>query len=199
MNRPPLESMINRNSISYLIPVIFIIGILYSCKNDLEEVNALTAKTNQPIRTGKNIELIYSEKATAKIKVKAPQMREFAGEKNYMEMPIGIEVFFYDSLQKVSTTLTANYAINWISEHKMEAKNDVVVVNEKGEQLNTEHLVWMQDSAKIYSDQFVKITTADEILMGDGLEANEDFTKYKILKIKGIINLKEEQDSTQLQ
>ena len=191
--------MINRNSISYLIPVIFIIGILYSCKNDLEEVNALTAKTNQPIRTGKNIELIYSEKATAKIKVKAPQMREFAGEKNYMEMPIGIEVFFYDSLQKVSTTLTANYAINWISEHKMEAKNDVVVVNEKGEQLNTEHLVWMQDSAKIYSDQFVKITTADEILMGDGLEANEDFTKYKILKIKGIINLKEEQDSTQLQ
>jgi len=184
--------------IKYIIPIIFIIGILYSCKNDIDEVNALTSNANDPIRTGKNVELIYSEKATAKIKVKAPQMKEYANEKNYMEMPAGIEVFFYDSLQKVTTTLTANYAINWVSDNKMEAKNDVVVINEKGEKLNTEHLVWLQDSAKIYSDEFVKITTADEILMGDGLEANEDFTKYKILKIKGIINLKEEQDSTQL-
>lgn len=189
--------MNKHHRIKYTIPIIFIIGILYSCKNDIDEVNALTSTGKEPIRTGKNVELIYSEKATAKIKVKAPEMEEYAGEKNYMEMPAGIEVFFYDSLQKVTTTLTANYAINWISENKMEAKNDVVVVNEKGEKLNTEHLVWLQDSSKIYSDEFVKITTADEILMGDGLEANEDFTKYKILKIKGIINLKEEQDSIQ--
>ncbi|MCB0408633.1 MAG: LPS export ABC transporter periplasmic protein LptC [Flavobacteriales bacterium] len=183
--------MIKPITIAYLIPIIFIIGILYSCENDIDEVNAITADANQPIRTGKDVELIYSEKANAKIKVKAPQMKEFAGEKNYMEMPAGIEVFFYDSLQKVTTTLTANYAINRVSENIMEAKNDVIVINEKGEKLNTEHLVWIQDSAKIYSDEFVKITTADEILMGDGLEANEDFTKYKILKLKGIINLKD--------
>lgn len=188
--------MKNNIFIKYLIPTIFIVGILYSCENDINEVNALTANTNQPIRTGKNVELIYSESAKTKIKVKAPKMKEFAGEKNYMEMPEGIEVLFYDSLQKVSTTLTANYAINRISENKMEAKNDVVVVNEKGEKLNTEHLVWIQDSAKIFSDEFVKITTDDEILMGEGLEANEDFTKYKILKIKGIINLKDEQHDT---
>lgn len=124
-------------------------------------------------------------------------MEEYEGEESYMEMIKGIEVLFYDSLQKVTTTLTSNYAINRLDKNIMEAKNDVVVVNEKGERLNTEHLIWRQDSAKIYTNEFVKITTADEILMGEGLVANEDFTKYKILKIKGIINIKEENDTIQ--
>ncbi len=183
------------SSIYKTIPIIFIIGIVCSCKNDISEVNALTQDVSQPIRTGKNIELIYSEKGNIKIKVKAPKMEEFAGDDNFMEMSEGIEVLFYDSLQKITTTLTSNYAINRIDQNIMEAKNDVVVVNEKKERLNTEHLIWQQDSAKIYTDEFVKITTADEILMGEGLEANEDFSKYKILKIKGIINLKEEKDT----
>jgi len=38
----------------------------------------------------------------------------------------------------------------------------------------------------------VKITTADEVIYGDGLESNQDFTKYKIKNIKGTIHLKEE-------
>lgn len=185
------------SSIVKTIPIIFIIGIVCSCKNDINEVNALTLNANQPIRTGKNIELIYSEKGNTKITVKAPEMEEYEGEESYMEMIKGIEVLFYDSLQKVTTTLTSNYAINRLDKNIMEAKNDVVVINEKGERLNTEHLIWRQDSAKIYTNEFVKITTADEILMGEGLVANEDFTKYKILKIKGIINIKEENDTIQ--
>lgn len=183
----------SKNHISriFLIPIIAIIGIISSCENSLEEVEALTKKSKLPIRTASNVEFIYSESATVKIKVKAPKMEEYGGEKNYMEMTEGIEVLFYDSVQKVSTTLTANYAINRIAENVMEAQNDVVVVNEKGEKLNTEKLFWVQDSAKIYSDDFVKITTADEVITGEGLEATEDFSKYKIKKIKGIINIKD--------
>lgn len=182
-------------SIHKTIPIIFIIGIVCSCKNDIKDINALTTNIKEPIRTGKNVELIYSEKGNTKIKIKAPEMAEFEGKENYLEMIKGVEVMFYDSNQVVTTTLTSNYAINKIDKNIMEAKNDVVVVNEKGEKLNTEHLVWLQDSAKIYTNEFVKITTADEILMGDGLVSNEDFTKYKILKIKGVINVKEDGDT----
>ena len=73
----------------------------------------------------------------------------------------------------------------------MEAKRNVVVVNEKGEKLNTEHLIWEEEGDRITSDAFVKITTADEILMGEGLESNQSFTKYRIKKIKGTIRLKD--------
>lgn len=181
----------------YVIPLLFSFGIIcFGCENDIKEVEQLTKVENIPLKKGKNVELIYSEDAAVKIKVSAPKMEEYANEEPYLEMSEGIKVVFYDSLKQVNTTLTANYAIHRISKNIMEAKNDVVVVNEKGEQLNTEHLVWSQDSAKIYSDEFVKITTTDEILMGEGFEANEDFTKWKIHKIKGTINLKEQEDST---
>ena len=110
-------------------------------------------------------------------------------------MTEGIKVLFYDSLLNVASTLTSNYAIQQVSKKIMEAKNNVVVINDKGEKLNTEHLIWNEDSSKIYSDVFVKITTKEEIIMGEGMEANQDFSKWKIYKIKGTINIKEDPDS----
>ena len=69
----------------------------------------------------------------------------------------------------------------------MEAKGDVVFINEVGEKLNTEHLIWNQKEERIYSEEFVKITTADEIIWGEGFESNQSFTNFKIKHIKGTI------------
>lgn len=178
---------------SKIIPVLFAFGILCSCENDVAEIESLSKKKNEPVSRAKNVALVYSEKSNVKIKITAPLMEEYGMEEDkYMEMKKGIKVLFYDSLMNVSSTLTANYAINRVAEKIMEAKDDVVVVNDKGEVLHTEHLVWLQDSSKIYTNEFVKITTEDEIIMGEGMEANQDFTKWKIKKIKGTINIKEE-------
>ena len=189
--------ILSNHVISYLkiIPVLIVSGIICSCENDLKEVELLTQKENRPLRSGKNVELIYSESALVKVKVTAPVMEQYMGEKDYTEMPEGMVVLFYDSLMNVSSKLTSNYAIHRMSDRKMEAKDDVVVVNEKGEQLNTEHLIWDEESAKIYSEEFVKITTEEEILTGKGFESNQTFTKYKIDSITGIFNLKEAEEN----
>lgn len=190
--------VLKKNTFLYykVIPILFVFGILYSCENDIKEAESLINQKKTPTSTGKNVELIYSEKADVKIKILAPLSEEYQeGEDHYIEMSEGVKILFYDSLLEVTSTLTSNYAIQRVSSRIMEAKDDVVVVNDKGEKLNTEHLVWMQDSSKIYSDVFVKITTNDEIIMGEGMEANQDFTKWKIHKIKGTINIKEEADS----
>lgn len=178
--------------------MLMAIGILCSCENDIKEVESLTNKEKKPVTKGKNVELLYSEEANVKIKVTAPLMEEYGKleENKYIEMTEGIKVQFFDSTQHITSTLTANYAIHQVTQKFMEAKNNVVVVNDKGEKLNTEHLVWYEDSSKIYSDEFVKITTQDEIIMGEGMEANQDFSKWKIHKIKGTINVKEESDSS---
>lgn len=179
---------------SKIIPVLFAFGILCSCENDVKEIESLSKKKNEPVSRGRNVELIYSEKSNVKINITAPLMEEYGLEEDnkYMEMKEGIKVLFYDSLMNITSTLTANYAINRVAEKIMEAKDNVVVVNDSGDVLHTEHLIWLQDSSKIYTDEFVKITTADEIVMGEGMEARQDFTKWKIHKIKGIINIKEE-------
>jgi len=176
--------------------VLLAFGILCSCENDVKEIESLIGNKNEPLSRGKNVALIYSEESNVKVNIMAPLMEEYGLEEDkYVEMNEGIEVLFYDSLMKVSSTLTANYAINRIANKVLEAKGNVVVINDVGEVLHTEHLIWLRDSSKIYTDEFVKITTTDEILMGEGMEANQDFTKWKIRKLKGIINIKEESNS----
>ncbi|MBK6986188.1 MAG: LPS export ABC transporter periplasmic protein LptC [Bacteroidetes bacterium] len=46
---------------------------------------------------------------------------------------------------------------------------------------------------KITSDAFVKITTAKEIIMGKGLEANQDFTQYEIKEVTGTIRIEDKE------
>ena len=105
----------------------------------------------------------------------------------------GLEILYSDSglvRVKVTSELKAKYAIHYENESKWEAQKDVVVINEKGDQLNTEKLVWNEREEKLTSDEHVKITTAEEIIYGKGFEANQDFSRYKIFNVKGRITVK---------
>jgi len=96
---------------------------------------------------------------------------------------------FYKREEKMEATLSANYGIHYPQRKRMEVKYNVVVVNKNGETLNTEHLIWDEVTKKIHSDAFVKITTAKEIIMGNGFESNEDLTQYQIKDVTGTIQL----------
>lgn len=179
--------------ITYLHYVTAIVVVLAtSCVNKQEDVEKVIQTEILPVESSYDSEIFYSENAELKVRAFAPEMHRYIGDVMYNEMPKGIEIIFYDSASIESSRLTANYAIDHLSTNIMEAKNDVVIVNVEGEQINTEHLIWDRNQQKIYSEVFVKITTEDEIIMGEGFESNENFTKYKILKPKGTITKEDE-------
>jgi hypothetical protein len=67
-------------------------------------------------------------------------------------------------------------------------------VNELGEKLETEEIVYLVDSARITSDKQVKITMeGGTVLHGKGLESNDNFTQYRILQPSGEILLDDNQ------
>ena len=169
--------------------LILILGVFFSCENDPAEVAKYDTDKQYPSQSAKDIEILYSTKGRVSFQLNAPIMDQYGGKEPYREMPEGVHIQIFDSAMNVTSELTANYAIDLQHDNRMEAKEDVVVVNEKGEMLNTEHLVWDKKTDKITSDVFVKITTKDQVLMGDGLIANPDFTDYKILKPRGVINI----------
>ncbi|MEI6122318.1 MAG: LPS export ABC transporter periplasmic protein LptC [Bacteroidota bacterium] len=179
--------------------VVAIIGItlLYSCKNKLEDINAITFVDTAPVEIGKNVEIIYSDSGKIQAITKAPLYKRYKGKNPYYEMPNGVNVVFYDSVMRVKTHLTSKYAIKYDKKNVMEAKNDVVVVNEKGEQLNTEHLIWDEARRKIYTEVFVKITTADKIFYGDGMDADDSFLKWVIKKPRGTFYINTEKNDTE--
>lgn len=167
---------------------------LFACENDIEEVNAIALKEKFPVETADSIEVVYSDSGRVLMKITAPLMEHFVGDSSYIELSKGVHVIFFNDSLQPQTELTAEYAINKERESIMEAKRNVVVVNEKGDKLNTEHLIWDKNTRMIRTEEFVKITTEDEVIMGNGMEADEHFTKYKIKQIKGIISIKENED-----
>lgn len=176
-----------------IISVLLCIS-LSGCQNNRNEVLAIGKKTIMPSQTGKDITLLYSDSSLLKIKLTAPQMLMY--DKNVKRpvsiMPKGFLVVFYNDEGKETTSLKGDYGVRYEDTKRMEAKYNVVVINENGEKLNTEHLVWDEQQKKITSDAFVKITTAREIIMGNGLEANQDFTKYEIKEITGSVRIADE-------
>lgn len=170
-------------------------GFFTACENNLEEVKEVNDEEKFPDQELREVDVLYSSQGRVKFHMIAPLVEQYGGEEAYNEMPEGVELEIYDSLMTVTTKLTSNYAIDLTHLKKMEAKGDVIVVNDKGETLNTEHLIWDMQKEEIRSDVFVKITTAQQVLMGEGLISNQDFTDYKILKPRGIINIEDAQSN----
>ena len=158
-----------------------------SCENDLTIVKSLTVDEKFPSEVLSDAVILYSDSAILKARLTAPKMEHYLEKDPYVELTEGINLVFYSEDGKITSHLTANYAINYERQNRMEAKGDVVLINEAGEKLNTEHLIWNQKEERIYSEEFVKITTADEIIWGEGFESNQSFTNFKIKHIKGTI------------
>ncbi|MES2761432.1 MAG: LPS export ABC transporter periplasmic protein LptC [Bacteroidota bacterium] len=180
-------------SLKYIGSLFFLMVIfaVTSCQTDRNEIMALGKKVVMPSLTGKGVTMLYSDSTVLKIKLLTPQMQKY--DRDVKEpvtlMPKGLFVIFYDDKGKESTTLKADYGVRYETSKRMEAKYNVEVVNANGEKLNTEHLIWDEQKKKITSDAFVKITTAKEIIMGKGLEANQDFTQYEIKEVTGSIRI----------
>ncbi|MFN8277676.1 MAG: LPS export ABC transporter periplasmic protein LptC [Chitinophagales bacterium] len=173
-----------------LLPLIYCSG----CKNDLDEARLVTSRSNVNIEHGKDIEIRYSDHGLTKIKAFAKTATRFNTEQPYMEFADGVKIYFYDAQNQVQSVMTANYASAVENSSLMTARKNVEVINEKGEKLNTEELIWDEKKKIIYSNAFVKITTADEIIFGNGMTADETFTNYTIRKISGRVKVKAEVD-----
>ncbi len=171
---------------------LLVLGVSISaCENDKNEIARVSANGDDANEQIKGLETLYSDSAVVRVRVTAPLLKKATRPKATTELPKGLLIEFFDEKMQPSSRLSAKYAIHYELEKRWEATNDVVVVNEKGDQLNTEKLVWDERKELLSSDQFVKITSAKEIIMGKGFEANQDFSKYRIFNVTGRITVKE--------
>ena len=173
--------------------MIFIIAMLFACKNEMSEVVAVNFSDTLPDIAGKDVAFTYSDSANVQVRLTGPVMHAYDGDEPYTLFPEGFMVEFYDSVLTVTTVITAEYGIHYREKGIMEARKNVVVTNyETKEQLNTEELIWDEKKELIYSNKFVKITMEDGVLYGDTLIANQDFSKRQILHIYGEIEVEDD-------
>ena len=177
------------------ILAILLFTAITSCTNDLRDVMALPKTKLSPNQVGDTVTMLYTDSAKLKIMVSANRMLIFTDNVSepFTILPKGVFVTFFDEAEKVSATLKANYGVRYENSKRMEVKYAVEVINAEGTKLETERLVWDENTKRIYTDAFVRITTATEIIMGKGMESNQDFSKYELKQVTGQIQLKNDE------
>jgi LPS export ABC transporter protein LptC len=134
---------------------------------------------------------LISDSAKLQIRLTAPLEQTFeTGDQVY---PKGVKVIFYgDGGRTIVNTLSGKYGKFEKSKNLYVVRGDVQVKNEQKQQkMNTEEVFYDKPKAQIYTkpDMDVRVETLTEVLTGQGLTANQDFSRYRILKPVGVFTI----------
>jgi LPS export ABC transporter protein LptC len=161
---------------------------MISCEDNKDLLNEEVYEG--PVMEMQDISTMMSDSFQLVMKLEAPKRMDFdEGDVHY---PEGLFLTYYDNEEAICT-FKSDFAKYLKEENVWEGEGNVVVRNlENGDELNTEQLFWSPNEKKFYTEKFVTIVTEGEIHTGEGLEANEDFSSYKILKPSGTFTVEED-------
>lgn len=129
----------------------------------------------------------YTDSGVVRYYLTTPKMLVFDKEKEpYKEFPDGFHVQQFDENKKIISELSANYGKNFEREQKWLATGNVVMVNDKGDTLRTEELIFLEKQNRIFSEKFVSIKKGEQFFTGSGgFESDTQMTKWTFKKTKG--------------
>lgn len=157
----------------------------------MQTIDALFEQEDVKYDIAHNPIMSYTEEGIKRLEITAPLLHSYNHNPRKTVFPEGLKVAFFSG-RKNTSNLTADYGENNEQRKELVVSGNVLFVNDKGEQLETEELTWMEKDAKIKTESAIKITTPDEVITGFGLVADEDFANYTINNISGIVNIEDE-------
>lgn len=162
---------------------------LFACDALKKEKRSYTQE-DTAIELAREVEILYSDSAVVRVRVTGPVMHNIvAQESPRQEFPNGVKIEFLEPDLSVKSTLTAKTAVRRQDKQTVVARDSVVLITAKQEKLETEELIWDENSGKVRTDKFVKVTKPGEVIYGYGLEAEQDFSYWKIIVPKGRIKV----------
>ena len=136
-----------------------------------------------------NFQTFYTDSGVVRYFLKTPRLLIFDREKSpYKEFPEGFHLQQFDNNKKIISELSANYGKNFEKEEKWVATGNVVMVNNKGDTLRSEELIYLIKEDKIFSEKFVNIKKEDQDITGSGgFESDSQMKKWAFKKTTGHI------------
>ena len=173
--------------------LLFTATLIFSCQTNPQKMEALVKDLEEPVVISQDVEWLYTKNGIASHRLTSPKVLRFQGRKEYIEFPLGLEVFSFNVHGEKDAFMKSDYAIQHLDDKTIEAKGGVFLENLKGEKLETEFLVWDEKREQIFTEALVKITKQGQLIVGDGFESNTSFSKYTLKNSRGIINLDQEE------
>ena len=183
--------------------VVFLgVGVWTGCLSTPDRdpsVDAREVETSDILREGAPIQVVeqgyfeYTERGKLVQALEANRLERWdnsEGKGDQENAPLwqvseGFTLFIGGNRDRHAATLQADRGTYNDQAGRLEAWDNVVLVNTQGERLETEHLVWSHDSDLVYTKRPVSIETAQGLLRGRGLRSDSRFERYEILNPTG--------------
>lgn len=167
--------------------------VLFSCENSLDKVKEFIDTDSINGVLAYDIIMTRSDSGYVQAKLIAPVMHSKEGDSAILEFPKGFLAYIYERDTIATSKIQAEYGIRYNEQELVLAKDNVIVENlNTKETLFTETLYWNQKTKKISTRNPVKIISPDKIILGDSLNANEDFSQRVIHGMNATLEIEDE-------
>jgi LPS export ABC transporter protein LptC len=174
---------------SFFIIILFII-LTFGCEERklaiIKKIDKL-AEGEQPDQVSSNVTVIFADSAFTKAVLHAKYARVYQKRmETYLDSGMKVDFMSQKSANRISV-LTADSARIDDRTKNMLARGHVLVISDSANiKLETTLLEWNNSTQKIYSSEYVVITTDKEIIRGYGFESDPNLANYKINRVSGI-------------
>ena len=159
--------------------------MLFSCENDLDAIQQVTATDDTPNEVVNDLHMLYSDSGVVAYEIIATRMEKFDEPKNLTVFKDGFTVNFFKSKDSIVSKLTADYGEIRERENLILARNNVIFTNyDKNQTLKTEELFWDKKAKRVRTDKQFYILGEKTEVWGYGLDTDENFTEYKAHKVR---------------
>ena len=190
MRRITLEKIIRS------IALLLCMAMLFSCNNDMRNLQQLSIQKKFPQGEAYDFKLVYTDSTKVVAVVTSKLNKDFTNQRMpYSEFPKGVKVEFYDQARH-KNIVEANYGIIYPSSDMVELRDNVVLTTYDGKKLKTSQLFWDQKEDWIFTDREFSFTdeTKGTVTNGIGMDFDKKFSTVKAHKTTGILAIEDNEE-----
>lgn len=182
-----------------IIGVFLGLCLLASCSGTSNIGQAAAVEGEEiPSMVTHDVSMLISDSGVIKYRAITPTWVRFGEEAKtpYQYFPDGIQFEQIDSTFDAKETIVADTAYNWENAQLWHLIKNVRVTSVQGEVFETNDLYWDMKRHTVYSDSFIHIERAQNIIEGYGFTSTDNFSKYEIRETSGVFPAKENKPQT---
>jgi LPS export ABC transporter protein LptC len=165
----------------------FAVFFFLSCSNDIKDVQLVNAGKETPDESMNGVTIVWTDNGNKRAVARTPVIFSYGTQLGRKEFPKGLKVDFYTQEGVKESYLESGYAVLNEQTKQFILEKDVKMINfKRKDTLETQYLIWKQDSGLVVTDRQVLIHGIKGTLTGNHFRAKENFTQYTWKNVKGM-------------
>ncbi|OOQ58545.1 LPS export ABC transporter periplasmic protein LptC [Mucilaginibacter pedocola] len=166
-----------------LITALFAVMLFSACENDINKIQEIAAAdATKPIQRTTDLDVIFSDSALVKFRLRSPLFIEYQVKEPYSTMPKGVKITSLDKDAKENGNIVSDSACMRNNNKLIEFYKNVVATNSEGTVYKSEELIWDQNKKIYYSNKPVEMTKVGGDIMRGTSFTSDDKLQHPIFQ-----------------